>query len=69
MSENIWIGLAAALLVMLQVLGMFILQSIHKKIADICASNAAEHSEIKKRLYGHRHDETTGDVIVPHEAA
>jgi len=69
MSENVWIGLVAALLVMLQVLGMFILQSIHKKISDICASNSAEHKDIQKRLYGHRHDEDTGDVIIPHEAA
>ena len=69
MSENVWIGLVAALLVMLQIFGMFILQSIHKKIADVCSSNATEHKDIQKRLYGHRHDDETGDVIIPHEAA
>ena len=69
MAENVWIGLVAALLVMLQVLGMYILQSIHKKIADICTSNTADHKDIQKRLYGHRHDQDTGDVVIPHEAA
>ena len=69
MSENTWIGLAAALLTMLQIMGMFILSSIHKKIDDICRNNLADHKDIQKRLYGHRHDDETGDVIVPHEAA
>jgi len=48
---------------------MFILQLIHKKIALVCSTNSAEHKELQKRLYGHRHDKDTGDVVVPHEAA
>jgi len=69
MSENAWILVVGALLTALQLLAMFILQLIHKKIALVCSTNAAEHKELQKRLYAHRHDKDTGDVVVPHEAA
>lgn len=55
MSEQVWIGLAAALLVMLQVLSLWILNSTHKKISDVCAQNNKEHDDLWKYLKHHGH--------------
>lgn len=55
MAENVWIGLAAALLVMLQTLSLWILNSTHTKIKDICLKNEADHKELWKAIGHHGH--------------